>query len=529
MPRLAWLLLAAALSARAQQAPDIIFSHGKIYTADPARRFVEALAIRGERITATGTNAAIEALAGPKTRRFNLEGRLLIPGINDAHEHHTPRGELTELVTSRDPSWTEIEPAITSAWDESPGEAWIIGDIGPTLLRDPQVTAAALDKASHGRAVMLVSWTGHGAIFSAAALRLLKVSDSAPDPLGGWFERDANGKLTGKAFEYAQYALQRRLADSVNEAEAVRQLGVLADTAHRYGITSIQNMSMLSLSKFEKNARHANAPLRIRMIRFGNTDTKARDARESADLPATHRERPLTIISGTKWILDGTPVEQGAALRTSYKDTQANGKLNFPPEQLAAMIDESLKNNDQLLLHVAGDRTAAAVLDALKAAPAEIRTRRVRFEHGDGLLPDLIPTAKAMGIVVVQNPAHIVAKGTYPSGDYMPLRSLVVAGIPVALGSDGPMNPFLNIMLATTAFGKEALTREQAVDAYTRVAAFAELQEQEKGTLTAGKLADLAVLSQDIFSAPADKLPDTISELTMIGGKIVRDTGVVKR
>ncbi|HEV7921310.1 MAG TPA: amidohydrolase family protein [Thermoanaerobaculia bacterium] len=528
MRRLALLLL-AAVSLRAQTAPDIIFTHGKIYTADPARRFVEALAVGGERITAIGTNAEIEALAGPKTKRFNLEGHVVIPGINDAHTHQTPEGELIKMVTSRDPTWTEIEPAITSAWDESAGDAWIMGEIGPTLLRDPQVTAEALDKASHRRAVMLVSWTGHGAIFSSTALRMLRVSDSAPDPLGGWFERDANGKLTGKAFEYAEYAIERRLADGVNEDEAVRQLGVWAETAHRYGITSTQNMSLQSLSRYEKNARHANAPLRIRMIRFGNTDTKARDVREAADLPATHRERPLTVISGTKWILDGTPVEQGAALRTNYKDTQANGKLNFPPEQIAAMIDESLKNNDQLLLHVAGDRTAAAVLDALKAAAPEIRTRRVRFEHGDGLLPDLIPTAKAMGVVVVQNPTHIIAKGAYPGGDYLPLRSLIEAGIPVALGSDGPMNPFLNILLATTAFGKESITREQAVDAYTRVSAFAELQEKEKGTLTAGKLADLAVLSQDIFTAPADRLPDTISELTMIGGKIVRDTGVVKR
>jgi predicted amidohydrolase YtcJ len=530
MRKLAWLLLLAALSARAQQAaPDMIFVRGRIYTADPAKRFVEALAIRGERITATGTTAEIEALAGPKTQRFDLDGHLVIPGINDAHQHQTPDGDITKIVTSRDPTWAEVEPAITSAWDESTGDTWIVGDVGPTILRDPQVTSAALDKASHGRAVMLTSWTGHGAVFSSAALRRMRVSDDAPDPLGGWFERDGNGKLTGKAFEYAAWGIQRRLADSVPDDEAIVQLGVHADTAHRYGITSIQNMSLQSLEKYEKIARHANAPLRIRMIRFGMTDGKTRNAREAASLPATHRERPLTVISGTKWILDGTPVEQGAALRTNYKDAQTSGRLDFPPDEIAAMIAESLKNDDQLLLHVVGDRTAAAVLDALKAAPPEIRTRRVRFEHGDGLLPDLIPAAKAMGIVVVQNPTHIVAKGTFPGGDYMPLRSLVDAGIPVALGSDGPMNPYLNILLATTAFGKEALTREQAVDAYTRVAAYAELQEKEKGTLTAGKLADLAVLSQDIFKVAPERLPETTSELTMIGGKIVRDTGVVKR
>lgn len=159
-------------------------------------------------------------------------------------------------------------------------------------------------------------------------------------------------------------------------------------------------------------------------------------------------------------------------------------------------------------------------------------TRRVRFEHGDGLTPDLIQRAKEMGVVVVQNPTHLAVVRMFPdlSGRFekikaQPLRSLLAAGIPVALGSDGPMNPYLNIMLASVHPNRpsEAITREQAVIAYTLTAAYAEFAEKDKGSLETGKLADLAVLSQDIFTVDPSELLKTESVLTIVGGKIVYD------
>jgi predicted amidohydrolase YtcJ len=195
-------------------------------------------------------------------------------------------------------------------------------------------------------------------------------------------------------------------------------------------------------------------------------------------------------------------------------------------------MKEAFDSKEQTLLHVAGDRTAAAVFDAMRAVgPAEEwRKKRVRFEHGDGLHPDLIALAKEFGVVVVVNPAHIVARSLYPKGPYMPVKSLLKAGVPVAIGSDGPMNPGLNLLLVTTMPGNaaEGITREEAVDAYTRGSAFAELAENEKGTIAAGKLADLAVLSQDIFRVPLDELPDTKSVLTIVDGKVAFDGGVLK-
>ena len=202
------------------------------------------------------------------------------------------------------------------------------------------------------------------------------------------------------------------------------------------------------------------------------------------------------------------------------------------------MLRESLHDHDQLLVHVSSYPPAAAMLDAMQSAGGmQIWAKqRLRFEHGDGLTPDLIPRVKEMGIVVVENPSHLAIenfhtglRSSFEDSKVQPLRSLLAAGIPLALGSDGPVNPYLNIMFASLDPNRpsEAITREQAVIAYTLTSAYAEFAEKDKGSLEPGKLADLAVLSQDIFTAPLQDLPKTTSILTMVGGQIVYDAKIV--
>jgi hypothetical protein len=236
-------------------------------------------------------------------------------------------------------------------------------------------------------------------------------------------------------------------------------------------------------------------------------------------------------------MLDGTPVEGTFARRDDPATVGyfvLHEQLTFPKDQLAAMLRETLHDRDQLLVHVSAYPPAAAMVNAMQSAGgAQVWAKqRVRFEHGDGLTSDLIPRVKALGIVVVQNPSHLTVANLNPALRSMfedlklqPLRSLLVAGVPLALGSDGPTNPYLNIMFATVDPNRpsEALTREQAVVAYTLTSAYAEFAEKDKGTLEPGKLADLAVLSQDIFKVDASDLPKTESVLTLVGGKIVYD------
>jgi hypothetical protein len=208
--------------------------------------------------------------------------------------------------------------------------------------------------------------------------------------------------------------------------------------------------------------------------------------------------------------------------------------LTFPPHELESMLRDSIKYDDQLILHVSGTPAARAMLDAMEhtGGAATWRNRRVRFEHGDGILADVIPRLKALGVIVVQNPTHLdlVDLRSHNKLDTsQPLRSLLAAGIPVALGSEGPLNPHLNIRLASTHPDRpsEALTREEAVTAYTVTSAYAEFAEREKGSLEAGKLADLVVLSQDIFAVSSEQLPRTASVFTMVGGRVVHDTYVL--
>ena len=274
----------------------------------------------------------------------------------------------------------------------------------------------------------------------------------------------------------------------------------------------------------------------MRAIALSLTTPQGRDLNEIRGLSKLHAADPNVTVSGIKWILDGTPFERGAALRRPYNDrAEWRGKLNFAEAEVAAMLDESLELDQPLLLHCAGDKPVEVAFDAMEGYRTKVdwRTKRVRIEHGDGVIADLIPRAKKLGVVVVQNPSHFVDAELFRQRwgpDMQPLRSLLDAGIPLALGSDGPMNPFLNILFATTHpyAPTQAITREAGGHGIHAGSAFAEFAEDRKGTLAVGKLADLAVLSQDIFAVPAPELPQTRSVLTIVGGRVVFDGKVLE-
>jgi predicted amidohydrolase YtcJ len=295
-------------------------------------------------------------------------------------------------------------------------------------------------------------------------------------------------------------------------------------------------MSYMRIERFAHLLAKADLPIRVRAILFSDTDPRGRDLSEIGELRKQRTTPPRVKVSGIKWILDGTPFERGAALRNQYLDRPDwKGKLLFDEREVASMVREALSSEQQFLVHCAGDRCAEVVLDAMEKTGRKInwKQKRWRIEHGDGVVGNLVPRASRLGMVVVQNPIHFIYPELFRKrwgAGMMPLRSLLVAGIHVALGSDGPMNPYLNIMLATVHpySPKEAITREQAVEAYTRGSAYAEFAEAEKGTIATGKLADLTILSQDIFSARADELPRTQSLLTIVGGKVVYDAGALR-
>ncbi|HEX8327752.1 MAG TPA: amidohydrolase family protein [Hymenobacter sp.] len=534
------LLLAAALlligSARAQTvAPDLVLTGGKIFTSDPSRPYVQALAVRGDRVLAVGTTAQIARLAGPRTRRINLRGRTVVPGFNDAHTHlpaGSPLGRFFRFPKApmlAGPTSAQVLDTLAQLARRVPPGTWLEGEIGLAALLDPQMRRTELDQITANHPILLHTPWGHGCVVNSVALQQMHIADGDAAPLGGAYERYAGTRqLNGSLLEYGSWVPRRELHGQISDAVWVQQLKAYGAESLRFGITSVQEMAgTLPPAQTVRVVQAAQLPLRHRIMPYFMTSPQGINHQEWEGI--NRRPTPLARVEGRKYVLDATPLEGGALMRRPYPGRPGwYGQLNFPVDTVRSLLRQSLGSSDQLMLHIVGDSTASLVLRLMGqlADDATWQRKRVRFEHGDGLAPDLQPRAKAMGVVVVQNPSHFVADMNREHGAAADIpasfRSLLDGGIPFALGSDGPSNPFLNLLFAATlADPKEALTREQAVRAYTAGAAYAEFQEKEKGTLTPGKLADLAVLSQDIFTVPLPALPGTVSELTMIGGKVV--------
>jgi predicted amidohydrolase YtcJ len=537
----AWLV-AAAGAAHAQGArpgpPDLVLTGGKVFTADSARPWAEAVAIRGDRVVAVGTTAEVSRLAGRSTRRIALGGRVVVPGFNDAHDHAGAAEYGVQFATGAaplpDPELRQVLDSLGALARRTPRGTWLHTVVGLRILEDPAAGRDALDRAAPDHPVLLWAWTGHGAVVNTAAMRALGIPEHVRDPVGGWYGRDAAGRLTGLLREYAEWSALRRLYSGVPDADVVAALRRYAEEGARMGITSVQSMNgYLDPAKTVRVLRAARLPVRFRAVPYLMTDAGGRRLAEWRDVERA--PAPLSVISGAKWVLDATPIERDALMRAPYADRPGwHGRLDFPPDTVRAILAEALTGREQLMLHVAGDSTLRVAFAAMQALAPDSAWRRlrVRIEHGDWLAGDLLPVARRLGVVVVQNPSHFAFDpamlrarfGRVPP-EFQQSRSVLAAGVPVAFGSDGPRSPFLNLMFAVThpTNPGEALTREQAVVAYTRGSAYAEFAERDKGTLAPGMLADLAVLSQDIFTVPAEALPGTTSVLTLVGGSVVHD------
>jgi predicted amidohydrolase YtcJ len=527
-----WLLAASAYGET--PSADLVLLDGRIFTADPSQPSAQALAIEGDRILAVGATKEIERLATPRTRRIDLKGRTVIPGFNDAHYHYSPQAPGRRLkLDAMDPSRADVVTALTRAVAAAPAGEWIFGAVGPLVVLDATIDRAALDALSPAHPVLLQAFYGHGYIANSLALSRLGIADDQADPAGGYFERiGASRRINGRFWEYAQWTPARWLANQASQENALAALRAMNAEAVRFGVTSMQVFSTLRIDRFAELLRKADLDIRVRAIPFALTSGARRDVSELGALANLPASGPKLTIGGVKWVLDGTPFERGAALREAYSDRGGwRGILNFPRQEIDSMIAEAIDADQQLLVHAVGDKTIDEVLAAMERSRIAAETwpaKRLRIEHGDGLESDLLARARKLGVVVVQNPTHFADAEVFArrwGTNKQPLRSLIETGIPVALGSDGAMNPFLNIMFAVShpANRGEALSRAQALQAYTLGSAFAEFAEQHKGSITADKLADIAVLSQDPLVAPLDALPSLHSVLTIVGGRIVHE------
>lgn len=535
------LFLSGSLWTLAQQ-PDLILTNGRIFTSDTSQLYVEALAIKGGRITAIGRTAAIEKLATRQTKRLNLGGMLVVPGFNDAHNHLPDGLKAYKLnLAGMDPAWQTVLDSLQKAVLRLRAGQWIECTMGPSIANSPEATRFVLDQIAPQHPVRLLSWWGHVGLYNTLGLHEMGISDQQPDPKGGFYERMPDGKtLTGKGYEKNAYwpnTSYAKIASLRDENALIAEFRGMTQALLKAGVTSYQNMCTgASATDYAQLWKKAGLPFRLRLIRWGDVNTDGSLSIPAIDQPQTTPDLPLLTISGTKWLLEGTPLEGGAEQVDPYPNRPGwYGRMNYTLADIERMCQEAITRKDQLHFHIGGTRSIGKLLDLMAAMPVDWKALRPRFEHGDEIdyLPDYLQKAQKMGIIIVQNPTHFAPMEGFPVGPPpthgMAMKTLLAQHIPLAIGSDGPFNPYLNIMFAITHPRRpgEAISREQAVIAYTRMAAYAEFAEQEKGTLTVGKVADLAVLSQNIFTVPIPKLLQTESVLTLVNGVVVYNAGLL--
>lgn len=506
-------------AATQQAASDLVLRNGRIFTGDQARPWAEAVAIRGDRIVAVGSEAEVAKLTGPQTRVIDLGGRMAMPGINDAHDHpgDTPLGveARTRRPPMADPSLAELAEAVAKAAPQTPPAAWISLTAGPGSMADTTRLLAAIEPVAGTHPVLVRAWWGHGVILNARGLQAVGLDDTATDPPGGHYERDAAGRLTGKLEEYAGWRVLRTLYSKVDTPVIAASLRDYARRRLAEGVTSVQVIAGYGEARqFVAAVKAADMKMRVRLIPQVMPDT-ANDDGMSDWSKVDPAPTPLIRVSGIKWVLDGTPMEELAFNTTPYRNRPGwYGRLNFGPAHLDAQLRAALEGKRQYLFHAVGDATAELVVAGMeKLAPARRwRPLRLRIEHGNGLVEPRLERAARLGIVIAQQRPD------------SPVRAWLAAGVPVAYGSDAGFPPFVAFAHMTAPDNPNGVTREQALGILTKGPAYAEFQESEKGMAKPGMLADIVVLSQDVTTVPAPMLPGTRSLLTVVGGQIVHSS-----
>lgn len=528
--------------------PDLILLDGKVFTADTTKPRAEAVAIKDDKIEAVGTNTAICKLAGSDTQIINIKGHVLVPGLTDAHVHPVPNHGSVSVTYDKkagmNPTKKELKVALNqSVKKASPGQI-IEGGFGFTIMDDSTISRSWLDKIAPDNPLFLSHFTGHELIANTAGLRYAGIPPKAEDPLGGWYGRVPGSKqLNGRIYEYGIWDTDKAILAKVPFDSLVSGYHHFAENMAAWGITTVQTMGTdVPIKRLIATLEASDLPIRFSIY---ERYLPKKDVAEEWEKPKPVSNSPKVRIAGMKWILDGTPPDRNAFMRQPYADRPGwRGRLDFSPEDLRRILRHALDYNEQVAFHTVGDSTASVVFHLMESlAPAATwRSKRVvRIEHGDALAPDLLKEGKRLGIVLTQNPLHFthpkILKDRYGPTRMkwaQPLRSALKAGIPLALGSDmlnGPtLNPWLIIMLAVKdpAHPQEALTRKQALLAYTKGGAYAEREENIRGEIAPGMLADMAALSENPFEIPLNQMPEIKSVLTLVGGKIVHEAGILR-
>jgi predicted amidohydrolase YtcJ len=550
---LAVVVMAGAVGAAQRSTADLIIHNALIYTVDASRPKAQALAVRGDRLTFIGDNAGALALGGERTRVIDAGGRAVIPGLHDAHGHFIGLGSSLQQIPLRGtPSYEAIvEKVRARAATARPGE-WILGRSWDQNDWPAKAwpTHDALDRAAPKNPVFLTRVDGHAALVNQQALDAAGITAKTPDPPGGRLIRDGAGNPTGVLIDTAM-ALVRMRMSGPSAAQLEEQI-LLADAeCRRLGLTTVHDAGVGG-EAVEAYKRLSDAgKLRTRlyvMLRMPLTRLQGfLDKGPILDYGG-HRLAVRAIKIGA----DGALGSRGAALLEPYSDEPGTtGLLTTPPDEVYAQTLAASKAGFQTCIHAIGDRGNRVTMDVFERVQREVpgaRALRMRNEHAQILDAAEIPRFKALDVIASIQPTHCTSDMPWvparigaqrtTEGAYV-WRKLLDAGARIASGSDFPVeepNPMLGFYAAITRQDPsgqppqgwapdQRLSREETLASFTLGAAYAAHAETQTGSLVAGKLADIVILSRDVMTAAPKEILETTVWKTIIAGEVVYEAG----
>jgi predicted amidohydrolase YtcJ len=549
----------AGLIVRAQRDDDgpvdLIVINGKVYPADGGSELAEAVAVTGNKVVRVGSNREIQRLRRAQTVVVDAKGGAVVPGFNDAHAHLINGGLSLDQISLSDATTVEAIKDTIRVWAEAhPEREWIIGRgwyYQP--FNGAMPTRQMLDALVPDRPAYLVAYDGHTGWANTRALKAAGITRHTKAPAGGEIVKDRRTGEPSGALKESARALISAAAPAPSTEDSLAAIRAAIDASHRFGITSVQDAGGAAgdLDLFDRLRKRGELTLRVyQALRADNTLSEA-DLDALDNVRSRYADDPLLKTGAVKLIADGVIESHTAAMLEPYANkASSTGEARFTPAQLNKVVAMLDQRGWQVMTHAIGDAAVRMTLDAYEAAakvnPAPERGRRHRVEHIETIDPADIPRFGKLGVIASMEPVHATPSPTPGDvwsvniGDERAARgwmwnSLAKAGAHLTFGSDWPvmtLDPLKGLHVAVTRttpdglpeggwIPSERLPLRKAIDAYTRDAAWASFDELRKGRLAKDMLADIVVLSDDIFSGPASRLTTTEVAVTIADGKVV--------
>jgi len=540
---------------------DLVLRNGEIVTLEDKWGTQEALAVTGHTIVALGSDAEMGEHIGPKTKVVDLNRATVIPGLIEGHGHFLSLGRAKQMLDLRDAqNYEAIVALVAQAAQKADPGAWIIGmgwhqdkwDRVPEPNVDGVPLNTKLNEVAPDNPVYLGHASGHAAFANDAALAAAGIDDGTADPDGGTIVRDANGKATGLLREKAKglveqaiAAFEMRLPPEERAKKFQAQVKLAGEEALRFGITSFHDAgSRFAEVDALRGLEEQNAlPVRLYVMLRGASVSDYEQKLADYYMPA--EENDFLAVRSIKQQIDGALGAHGAWLLEPYTDKpDSTGLVLDPVAQIENVGALALKHGFQINTHAIGTRANREVLNLYERvwqrAKVSGRELRWRIEHAQHIHLQDIPRFGSLGVIAAVQGVHCASDGPWihtrlgegrtELTSYR-WRDLIDSGARLNNGTDAPvesLDPFASLHASIARvmkdgkafYPKQSMTRLEALRSYTIDNAYSAFEEDQKGTITPGKLADLAVISGNMLTMPVDEIPNIKVLYTIVGGEI---------